>query len=98
MGIYDKQAASRQGVSQAVAYTGTSATCTNPFGSQTYQIRISSTTACHFRVVEAAGGAAVAADSLLPINWVEYINVSPGQKISAIQDTAGGTLSVTEMS
>src|SRR5437899_1389754 len=96
--LFDKQSASRQGVSQTVAYTGTSTTITNAFGAQTYQIRISSTTACHYKVVEAAGGAAAVTDSLLPINWVEYVNVSPGQKISAIQDSAGGTLSVTEMS
>jgi hypothetical protein len=87
----------RQGVSQTVAYTASSATVTNAFGAQTRVIRLSSTTACHYRVVEAAGAAAVATDSLLPVNWVEYVVVSPGQKISAIQDSAGGTLSVTEM-
>ena len=91
------QSSSRQGVTQTVAYTGTSATVTNVFGAQTRQIRLSSTSACHYKVVEAAGGAAAVTDSLLPINWVEYLTVTPGQKISAIQDTAAGTLSVTEM-
>ena len=39
-----------------------------------------------------AGGAA---DN--PANWPEYINVMPGEKVSAIQDSAGGNLIVTEI-
>jgi hypothetical protein len=105
MGIWDKQASSRCGVTQSVAYTGSSATVTNPFGSTTLQIRLSSTSACYYKVVEASGGAAAATDVFLPNNWVEYVNVSPGQKVSAIQaptnglvTATAGTLSVTEMS
>ncbi len=97
MGGFAKQDASRQGATQIVAYTASSATST-AFAPQTFQIRLCSTTACHYKVVEAAGGAAAATDSLLPAFLFEYLNVSPGQKISAIQDTAGGNLSVTEMS
>lgn len=91
-------AASRPGVSQDIATGAASVTLTNPFGPQTYQVRLSCTVACRFRVVEAAGGTAVAADTLLPPNWVEYIIVSPGQKIAAIQETAIGKLNITEMS
>lgn len=94
----------RQGATQAVAYTGTSATVPNPFGTQTYLIRIAANSACHYKVVEAAGGAATAADSFLPASWVEYLIVNPGQKISAIQSPTGGlvtgtggSLFVTEM-
>lgn len=94
----------RQGVTQTAAYTGTSATVTNPFGAQTYLLRIVANSACHYKVVEAAGGAATVTDSFLPASWVEYLIVSPGQKISAIQAaTAGlitgtaGSLFVTEM-
>lgn len=96
--------AARQGASQAVAYTATSATVTNAFGSQTYLIRVASSSACHFRVVEAAGGAATTTDTFLPANTIDYIVVSPGQKISAIRASTGGlitatdgTLNVTEM-
>jgi hypothetical protein len=91
------QSASRNGITQAVAYTGTSATSA-AFGNMTYQVRLSATTACCYKVVEAAGGAATVSDVYLPTNWVEYITVTPGQKISAIQSTAGGTLYVTELS
>jgi len=35
---------------------------------------------------------------LLPVNWIEYIKVTPGQKIAALSnDTVTGTLSVTEL-
>lgn len=104
MAIWEKQSSSRCGPTQNIAYTGTSATST-AFSSQTYQIRVAATSACYYKVVEAAGGAAAATDVFLPNNWVEYVNVSPGQKISAIQAPTGGlvtgtagTLSVCEMS
>jgi hypothetical protein len=88
----------RHSTSQNVAVGAASATVTNAFGSQTYCVRISTTGACHFRIVEAAGGTALATDPLLPTNWVDYITVSPGQKIAVIQDgTSTGNLNVTEM-
>lgn len=104
MGQLERQSSSRNGTTQAVAYTGTSATCANPFGSATYQIRIASTSACNYRVVDASG-AALTTDAFLPNNWVEYVTVQPGQKISAIQASSNGlvtatagTLFVTEVS
>lgn len=97
--------AARPGVTQTVAYTGTSATSANPFGAQTYCLRLSANSACHFKIVEAAGGAAAATDTFLPANVVDYVIVNPGQKISVIQSPTGGlvtatagTLNITEMS
>lgn len=86
----------RPATSQDVATSGTSATST-AFGSQTYCIRIVATADVRFRVVEASGGAAVAADSFLPAKVVDYVVVTPGQKIAAIQDSAPGKLNITEM-
>jgi hypothetical protein len=80
---------------QTVAYTGTSATCTNPFGTESYCIRVSSNSACHVKVVEAAGGAATTGDIFLPANWVDYFIVTPGQKISAIQASTNGLVTAT---
>lgn len=101
--LYDKQASSRCGATQSLAYS-TSVT-SSAFGTETYQIRLSSTSACYYKIVEAAGGAAAATDVFLPNNWVEYVNVTPGQKVSVIQAPTNGlvtgtagTLSVTEMS
>jgi hypothetical protein len=98
MSFFPKQTASRPGASQDITTGAVSATLTNAFGPTTYQVRLSCTTACRYRVVEAAGGTAVSTDTLLPVNWVEHIIVSPGQKIAAIQDAAVGKLNITEMS
>lgn len=97
-------AAMRPGVTQALAFTATSAT-TNAFGSQTYCVRLSANAACHFRVVEASGGTATTSDVFLPANWVDYVIVGPGQKIAAVRaatdglvTATSGTLNITELS
>ena len=82
---------------QELAVGAASAVVANPFGGQTYQIRLATTAACRYRVVDGGGGTALATDALLPPNWVEYIDVSPGQKIAAIQEAAGGKLSIVEL-
>lgn len=107
MGAYEHQSSSRNGTTQAVAYTGTAATITNAFGSETWQVRLSATSACHYVISEAASVtvATVTNGAFLPANWVEYVSVTPGQKISVIQaatnglvTATAGTLLVTELS
>ena len=98
MAFFEKQSASRVGASQDLATGAASATLATAFGPTTYQVRLSTTAACRFRVVEGGGGTALATDTLLPANWVEYIIVAPGQKIAAIQEAAAGKLNVTEVS
>jgi hypothetical protein len=99
MSFFPKAQASRPGNSQAIAIGAASVTLAAAFASETFQVRLATSGACHYRVVEAAGGTAVAADPLLPAGVVEYIIVSPGQKIAAIQDgSSTGALTVTEMS
>ena len=98
------QDASALGTTQTVAYDATVA-ITNAFGAQTRMVRLVANSACHYHIYEAAGTAtATAADPLLPALWVEYVIVSPGQKISAIKaatagsiTAAAGTLWVTEV-
>lgn len=84
---------SRHGATQVVAYTGTAAAST-AFSAQTRQIRVCANSACHI-----AFGAAPTADvttaALLPANWVEYITVTPGQKISAIRAATDGLITAT---
>lgn len=87
------QNAARNGVSQAVAYTGTAAAVTNAFGSQTRMIRIVANSACHYAI--AGTPVAVVTDAFLPANWVEYVNVNPGEKISAIQAATAGLVTAT---
>jgi len=94
--------ASRAGVTQIIAYDS-SAAVTNAFGPETYQLRLVANSACNYRIGDGAQ-TATTADPFLPANVVEYIIVSPGQRISAIKATGGlvtataGTLWVTEMS
>ncbi len=97
----------RQGASQNLAYNaaaGASA-ASAAFGSETYWIRV-----CTVGVVGAANDGvrivvgdgtptASATSTLLPLNWVEIIAVTPGQKIAALSNnTTAGSLSVTELS
>lgn len=85
----------RLGTVQTVAAGASTATVTNPFGSYTNLIRVVANVACHIKVVEAGGGAAATTDSFLPALWIEYIRVTPGQKISAIQAATGGLVTAT---
>jgi hypothetical protein len=87
------QNSARNSTTQAVAYTGTAAASTNAFGTQTSCIRIVSNSACHY--VIAGTPVAATTDPFLPANWVEYIAVRPGEKISAIQAATNGLVTAT---
>jgi hypothetical protein len=100
MSFFPKQPASRQGVTQAIAIGTASATLPNSFGKETYQVRLAATAACFYLITEAAAPVAATATNaaFLPANWVEFVTVSPGQKLTVIEATAAGTLTVTEVS
>jgi hypothetical protein len=85
----------RLGAAQNFATSTTSASSA-AFGAQTYQIRIAADVAARYRVGDGTP-TAVAADTLLPANWVEYVTVTPGQRIAAILASGTGSLSVTEI-
>lgn len=85
----------RIGPSQNIAYTGTPGTIASAIGSQTYNVRVLTTTDA-FVVTDGStpsstNGAYVAALQ------AEYFTTTPGQKVAAVQVSAGGTLYVTEM-
>lgn len=64
----------------------------------TREIRVVSTTNCHVNIGQ--NPTAAASDNngfYLPANVVEYFHVSPGQRLAVIQDSAGGTMTVSEM-
>lgn len=83
----------RYGVTQTIGYDGSTA-ITNAFGAQTYQIRLVANSACHYKIGDGAQTAA-ASDPFLPANWVEWITVTPGQRISAIKAATGGLVTAT---
>lgn len=88
--------AARMGTVNNVAVATTStAVASSAFGTQTYQIRIAATAACFYKVGTATPTAA-ATDVLLPPNWVEYVRVGPGEKVSVFSATVQ-TVSVVEV-
>lgn len=103
MSFFPKQNASRVGITQTIAYDS-SAPITNAFAAGTYQIRLVANSACCYRIGDGAQ-TATTADSYLPANTIDYVIVSPGQRIAAIKaatnglvTATAGTLWVTEMS
>lgn len=102
MSFFPKQNASRVGITQTIAYDS-SVPITNAFGMETYQIRLVANSACCYRIGDGEQ-TATTADTYLPPNTIEYVIVSPGQRIAAIKaatnglvTATAGTLWVTEM-
>ncbi len=94
----------RFGTCQQIAYTGTSTAISNPFGAQTYWVRLAANTNCHYQIGNGTQTAATTSP-FLAVNTVETVKVTPGQQISAIRAVVdglvlaatSGTLSVTEL-
>jgi hypothetical protein len=95
----------RHKTTQNVAYNvaGGASTQSNAFGSQTYYIRVSTAglvdgTNNGARIAVGDNPTASATTALLPLNWPEYIKVTPGQKVAVLGNSAAtGSLSVVEL-
>lgn len=88
----------RPGTNQKIAYTGTAA-ASAAFGTETYALRIVTTSNAWYAIGQAPVAATTTGNGVyLPLGIVEIIRVAPGEKISFVQDSAGGNASVTEMS
>jgi hypothetical protein len=95
----------RQRTTQILTYAaaGGSSAQSVAFGSQTYFIRIASAGVVSasldgVRYAVGDGPVAAATSSLLPLNWVEYVKCSPGQKIAVLGNNTGtGSVSVVEL-
>lgn len=85
--------AARQSTTQTIAYDGNVA-ITNPFGPETFAIRVVSNSACHIAIGDGVQTASTSFP-LLPANWVEYITVTPGQRISALKAATNGLITAT---
>ena len=81
---------------QSVAYTGTAGAIANGVGTGINVIRVMMTTAGFIAIGRAP--AAATTDVPMAANVPEYFLCEPGDKVSAIQASAGGNLHVTEMS
>ena len=93
--FYPVNPSSKNGTVNNVAVATTStAVSSSAFSSQTYQIRVAATAAYFYKID--ASPTAANTDALLPANWVEYVKVTPGQKISCFSPTIQ-TMSVVEV-
>lgn len=87
--------AARMGTVNNVAVATTStAVASSAFGSTTYQVRIAASAVCYYSVGIAP--TAVVTSVMLPPNWVEYVRVSPSEKVSVYSPTIQ-TVSVVEV-
>lgn len=80
---------------QNITVAGTSAATSNAMGSQTFKIRIATTTDAYFAIGPTP--TATTSDPVLPAGTVDYVKINPGEKVAALQVTAGGVFSVGEM-
>lgn len=84
----------RLGTVQSASYTGTAGTITNAVANGTYRVRVSVTSDA-FILIGTNPTATAAAVPMFAGN-TEYFTIYPGEKVSAIQSSAGGTLTVVE--
>lgn len=85
----------RLGTHQSIAYTGTAGTITNAFGDGIMKVRVVCTTAAFISIGKSP--TATTADVYMPADSPEYFSTMKGEKVSAIQVAAGGTVHVTEI-
>jgi hypothetical protein len=86
----------RWGATQNVGYSATAGTISNGIGSGAYKVRLICTTAAFVRVGD--NPTATASDVYVAAGIPEYVTITPGQKVSAVQVASAGTLYVTECS
>ncbi len=84
----------RLGTHQSVAYTGTAGTIPTAINAGVAKIRLIVTTAAFIKIGNTP--TATSTDVYIPADSPEYFTITPGQKVSAVQLTTGGTLHVTE--
>lgn len=83
------------GGGQSVAYTGTAGTISNAVAAQTYAVLVWCSTDAY--VVTGSSPTATTADLPLPANIPVILKIRPGEKVSAVQISSGGTLYVGEL-
>ena len=84
----------RLGVTQTIAFTGSSVAITNAFSDQTRVIRLVADASCCFSIGDGVQ-TATQSSPYLPANWEAHFTVSPGQRISAIRAATEGLVTAT---
>ncbi len=89
-----KEPSSRNGTTQTIAYTTTSASIASTFGKETFQIRIVADSAICYSVGDGAQ-TATSTSPFLPASWIEYVTVTPGQQVAVIAAPTNGLVTST---
>jgi hypothetical protein len=101
MSYWNKQSSSKLGrsiVTQIATHRRTLRNSPTPFGSQTYQVRITSPLPIWATIDSTAVVTANSAAVFIPANVPEYFTVTPGQVLNFIStSTSTGYVSITEM-
>jgi hypothetical protein len=82
------------GTHQSVAYTGTAGTIANVIATGVQKVRVVVTTAAYVKI--GSSPTAATTDVYMAADSPEYFTINSGEKVSAVQVSAGGTLHVTE--
>lgn len=90
-----QETAFRLDTHQSVAYTGTAGTITNGVGTETKRVRVVVTSAAYIKISKTP--TATTSDVYMPADRPEIFSIGAGEKVSAVQVSAGGTLHVTEL-
>ncbi len=85
----------RLGTHQSVSYTGTAGTISNAITTGVRKIRVWVSSDAYIKID--SNPTATSSDVPISSGSAEYFTVTPGQKVSAIQQSASGTLHVTEI-
>ncbi|RTE91906.1 hypothetical protein [Bradyrhizobium sp. LVM 105] len=84
------------GTHQSKAYTGTAGTIDNAISTGVQKVRVVVTSAAYIKI--GSSPTATTSDVYMAADAPEYFTIRSGEKVSAIQVSAGGTLHVTEVS
>lgn len=84
------------GTHQSKAYTGTAGTIDNAISDGIQKVRVVVTSAAYIKIGKSA--TATTFDVYMAADVPEYFTIKAGEKVSAVQVSAGGTLHVTEVS
>jgi hypothetical protein len=98
-GNFDRQPSSRPLTGSTTVFTlGTASQATAAFGTQTYQIRISTGGQPAFvSVGDGTPSATSTGSMLIGTNVVDYITVTPGQRAAVLQAGSAGSITISEM-
>jgi hypothetical protein len=80
---------------EKVSYTGTAGQSA-AIASGIHHVRLVATSDCHYLI--GANPTATSSDTYLPADTIEKIRVNQGEKISVVQNSAGGDAFITSLS